>query len=254
MIYGTWGNRVFVLLFVAVAVGLLVQTRRLEDTQDASATLALKADTLAATLDTTRRVNMPGVLADSLVAVQRRAVQAAQSVDSLDRALGLVRAGWAQFRTSVSALRAVTRSETVYVSASDSVRRATFDVRHEPYTVHAAVDAPPAPNQWTMDVRVELDTIAMEARVGCGSAGAEGVRPATLTVIGPAWADVKLGRVSQSPAVCSTADGAAATGTRRVLHEALGRFGISVGYGVTRQPSGSVVAGPTVVAGVRLWP
>ena len=254
MIYGTWGNRVFVLLFVAVAVGLLVQTRRLEDTQNVSATLALKADTLAATLDTTRRVNMPGVLADSLAVVQRRAIQAAQRVDSLDRALGLARAGWAQFRTSVSALRAVTRSETVYVSASDSARRATFDVRHEPYTVHAAVDAPPAPNQWTMDVRVELDTIAMEARVGCGSAGAEGVRPATLTVIAPTWASVKLGRVTQSPIVCSSGASQTVRGARQVFRGFVGRLGVSIGYTVARENSGAVVAGPGLMVGLRIWP
>ena len=31
MIFGKWGNRLFVLLFVAVVIGSLIQTRRLEE-------------------------------------------------------------------------------------------------------------------------------------------------------------------------------------------------------------------------------
>ena len=254
MIFGKWGNRLFVLLFVAVTIGSLVQTRRLEEARQVVSTVALRADSLAAARDSTRVIHIEGVVAGDLMAVQRRAVQAEQRVDSLDRALGQVRAGWAQFRTSVRGLNAMAKSETVYVSATDSARHATFDLRQAPYTVHAAVEAPPAPAPWTMAARVDLDTIAMDARVGCGRADRNGVRSAALTVVGPTWASVRLGRVEQLPEVCTAPDRVARSGLRALLGDVVGRLGVSVGYGVARQASGAVVAGPGVLAGIRVWP
>ena len=254
MIFGKWGNRLFVLLFVAVVIGSLIQTRRLEESQQVVSTVALRADSLAAARDSTRVIHIEGVVAGDLMVVQRRALQAEQRADSLDRALGQVRAGWAQFRTAVRGLSAVAKSETVYVSAPDSARHATFDLRQEPYTLHAAVEAPPVPAPWTMVARVDLDTIAMDARVGCRRADREGVRSAALTVVAPTWASVRIGRVEQSPEVCTSPDPVARSGTRALFHGVVGRLGISVGYGIARQASGAVVAGPGVVAGIRVWP
>ena len=60
------------------------------------------------------------------------------------------------------------------------------------------VEAPPsqAPwtpwTPWTMATRVELDSISMDARLGCGTAGREGLRSATLTMVGPRWASVRI--------------------------------------------------------------
>ena len=196
MNYGKWGNRLFLLLFVAVAIGSLIQTRRLEETRQVVSTVALRGDSLAAARDSTRVIHIEGVVAGDLMAVQRRAVQAEQKADSLDRALGQVRAGWAQFRTSVRGLSVVAKSETMFVSLPDSARHATFDLRQEPYTLHAAVEAPRGPSPWTMAARVDLDTIAMEARVGCGRADAGGVRAAALTVVAPRWASAGPGVVA----------------------------------------------------------
>jgi hypothetical protein len=39
-----------------------------------------------------------------------------------------------------------------------------------------------------MEVQVALDTLALEVRIGCGAERPEGVRPATVTVVGPTWA------------------------------------------------------------------
>ena len=57
------------------------------------------------------------------------------------------------FRTSVAALRAVAKGETVVVAAGDA-RYATFDLRQEPYRLHATVEAPPGQVPWTMAVLV----------------------------------------------------------------------------------------------------
>jgi hypothetical protein len=105
-----------------------------------------------------------------------------------------------------------------------------------------------------MDVSVELDTLALEARVGCGTARGDGLRPASVTVVRPAWASMRLERLEQSPAVCS-ATALKAVGTRwPAVRRFIERFRLSVGYAAARGPNGVVVAGPGLAAGFRVWP
>src|ERR1019366_4271595 len=78
-------------------------------------------------------------------------------------------------------------------------RRGAVGLRSAPYTVHADVALPPPPGAGRMDVRVDLDTLALEMRIGCGPAGASGVRPASVTTVAPAWASVRPDRVGQAP-------------------------------------------------------
>ena len=105
-----------------------------------------------------------------------------------------------------------------------------------------------------MDVRVGLDTLGLEVRIGCGSEQSQGVRSAIVTVVGPPWASVQLGRVEQAPSVCSPAAVTMASGRWTGLWHFVERFGVSVGYAAARTPSGAVVAGPGLIAGFRVWP
>jgi hypothetical protein len=147
-------------------------------------------------------------------------------------------------------------------TTGDGVRRAAFDLRQEPYTVHADVSLPEPPAAGRMDVSVELDTLALDIRVGCGDAGSKGarpersewVRPASVTVVAPAWALMRLARVEQAPSVCSAAPSATESGRWSGLLRFAERFGVSAGYTAARSSTGTVVAGPGLVAGFRIWP
>ena len=202
------------------------------------------------------------MLGDSLRAAQRRAIQVEQRADRLDAALKLEKVARGRLEASVVALRATIRSDTVYVargvgvrrSIGDGVRNAVFDLRQAPYTVHADVSLPAPPARGRMEVSVELDTLTLEARVGCGAAGSDAVRPASVTVVGPAWASMRLERLEQSPGVCSASALRAQGGRWPALRRFIDRFGVSVGYAAARGPNGVVVAGPGLAAGFRIWP
>jgi hypothetical protein len=250
---------VVLILLVLYGIALFVSARRAADT---TVQVSLAQDTLEAARDTSRALSIEGVLGDSLRAAQRRAIQVEQRADKLDAALSLERVARERLEASVVALRATVRSDTVYVAGGDSarrsngdgVRRAVFDLRQEPYTVHADVSLPEPPTAGRMDVRVELDTLALEARVGCGAAGSDGVRPASVTVVGPTWALMRLERLEQAPGVCSASVLKSGSGGWPALRRFVERFGLSVGYAAARGPNGVVVAGPGLAAGFRIWP
>ena len=143
-----WTNALFWALIAALAVAG-VQTVRLDAARAAGIRAALAVDSAEAVRDTSRLVRFNGewdrALADSLRVVQRRALQVRQRSDALDRALGLERAARAQLETTVESLRATAKAAHVAVEAGDRTRSAEFDVRQEPYTVHAAVALPEPP-------------------------------------------------------------------------------------------------------------
>ena len=202
------------------------------------------------------------VLGDSLRAAQRRAVQVAQRADKLDAALRLERAARERLEASVVAVRSTVRSDTVYLTrgvgvrraSGDSVRRAAFDLRREPYTVHADVSVPEPPAQGRMDVSVELDALALDVRVSCSPERSEAVRPASVTVVGPAWASIQLGTMEQAPPVCAVPAARTESAVRNAVRSFVSRFGLSIGYAAARTPNGSVFAGPGLTVGFRVWP
>jgi hypothetical protein len=249
-----WTSGAGAIALAAALVGVAVQTVRLDAARGKAVRAAVVSDSIAAAGDTSRTLSYDRLLGDSLRAVQRRAFQAEQRSDELDRALGLERAAKVQLSTLVSGLKASVQSETVFVTNGDSVRRAVFDVREPPYAVHADVAIPEPPGPARIDLRVALDTLGLDVRIGCGSTRGEAVRPAFVTVVAPAWAFVRLGRVEQAVGVCSPLAVNAASGRRLVLRSLVERFGVSVGYAATRSSSGTVVAGPGVVAGIKVWP
>jgi hypothetical protein len=249
------------IIAIAVGVVLLVLLRwvvgRMDENQrvEAKAKQAVLAqDTVEAARDTSRALYIEGVLGDSLRAAQRRAIQVEQRADKLDATLKLERVAREQLEASVVALHTTVKSDTVFVARGDSIRRAAFDLRQEPYTVHADVSLPEPPAPGRMEVSVELDTLALDVRVGCGAAGSEGVRPASVTVVGPAWALMRLSRVEQAPSVCSASPRATEGERWSAFARFVQRFGLSVGYAAARSPNGTVVAGPGLAAGFRLWP
>ena len=237
-------------------LAVAVQTVRLNEAAVQETRGTLLADTLQAAKDTTRALHIDvAVLGDSLRVVERRAIQTAQRADALDKALGLERVVKDHLTAQVTGLRAVVRSDTVFVDRADGERHAAFDVREAPYTVHALVALPPFPGQGTMDVRVTLDSLPLELRVGCGpAAGPSGVRAASVIAVAPAWASVRLDRVEQAPGVCSADVQHPGAGRWSALTSILARFGVSVAYVAARTPTGAVVAGPGIAAGFRVWP
>jgi len=253
-----------ILAAVAALLSIVIQTARLDRAQTA-------ADTLVASRDSTRLLSLKlAWLGDSMAVVERRAVQVDQRADALDRALGVERAARDSVVASIASYRGVVRSDTVVVSVADpageagrllaaapgqagldSIRQGTFDLRQAPYTVHATVALPVPPERGTMEIGIDLDTLWLEVRLGCGAPNGSGVRAATAIVSGPSWAGIQLGRVEQAPGVCNAAAVRDGSGPVR---RALSRVGVSVGYvaGVTNQ--GKIFAGPGVIFGVRLWP
>jgi hypothetical protein len=245
----------------ALAVALAIaaaQTVRLDAARVRGVRAALAADSVEAARDTSRLVRLDGEtgrsLADSLRVVQRRTLQVSQRSDALDRALGLERAARAQLEATVESLRATARVEQVAVEAGDQTRSTEFDVRQVPYTVHAAVTLPEPPGAGRLDVVVSLDTLKLDVRVECGARRLREVRPATVSVAGPAWASVRLGRVEQAPEVCNGGEAGDRGGNASLLHALGRRFGVSVGYVAVRAGDGVVRAGPGIVVGFRVWP
>ena len=123
-------------------------------------------------------------------------------------------------------------------------RRGVFVVREAPYTARAEVELPAAPAVGRMRLHIQLDTLGMEVRVGCGARDAAGVRAATAIVIAPKWVEVQLARVEQGVGVCSPV-----ARSPSLIARMIGRVGVSVGYGVVRD-----AVGVGVMAGVRVWP
>jgi|GEM_PF-5341698 len=245
-----------VLVAACVVLGVIAARLVLKETELVRAAAVLRADALAADAieaarDSTRLVALAGGSAgDSVRVWQRRIVQVRQRADSLDRAIGLERA--ARYRVEATVRELTTQvASRPGTAASDSVRRGEFVVDDPPYHVVASVTLPPAPSDGAMTVRVRLDTVMIEARVGCGAGGAGSVRPATLTLVGPSWVGVRVVRVEQDPRVCSPAGSTPATSAPWPAW-VRSRFAATVGYGLTVGEGGRLEVRPVVAVGVRL--
>jgi hypothetical protein len=216
---------------------------------------AMHADSIQAARDSSRAVLVAVALRDSLGVYQRRVVQARQRSDSLDRALGVERTARYRIAAEVTELR--TRIAASVTNRLDDERSAAFRARDGPFQIEATVTLPHPPGDGQMTVRVAVDTAVIEARVGCGAAHGAGVRSATLSVTGPKWMTLRLGRVEQDPRVCSAAE--ARPGSERQPFAArMGwltrRIRIGVGYGAVLAPDGRVIRGPAVAATWSVWP
>ncbi len=235
------------LVALTATIGLL--SVRLRGAREIAFRAALVADTLMASRDSSRALRVSvAALGESLHVVARRAVQVAQARDALDRELHVrhiardrVVVQEAPLQRSLAAIAAPSRG--------DSVRHATFDVRSAPYTVHADVALPPS-DSGTMTLRVALDSIPMEVRLSCGERAMAGVRPAVVTVSGPVWAQLRLGRVEQGAELCAEGGPTRRSRVRRVLD----RAALFAGYGFTGSRATGSAATLILGLGLRLWP
>lgn len=192
---------------VVLAAALALQTWRLGRAEARAQVAALTRDSAEAAADSTRAASarVQAVLGAELAAVQRRAIQQHQRADSLDRTLGLERRARILVELQADSLQAVATA-AVTADSVDSVRRARFEVREPPYTATADVALPRPPATGQLSLRVGLDPAPLELRIGCGTARG-GIRPATVTALGPPWLALELASVEQDPAVCQAPAG-----------------------------------------------
>ncbi len=232
-----------IVIAFALAVVVIQQTllqRADHRTRDAG----LVRDSSDAVHDTTRLVVVDTTAAsDSGLVWQRRAVQEAQRADALDRALHEERAARAELSVIIPAV-----DTTIAIprpGMGEKIRQGPYTIEVD-HTTPAVGDSAPV-----LGLRVALDTLHLGVRIGCGAAARDGVRPASVSVLAPSWAQVRLDQVEQEPTVCQApANNAGFVGRIRALTR---RIGLTVGYGAVR--TGSVLAvGPTVSIGLRIWP
>lgn len=197
-------------VIVALLATVAVQRHQLHALEANSAQLALRVTNDSARLDSTVKVSATNdrlrkALGDSVAMFRRLVVQVAQQSDAVDKALSLERRGKYDLGLTVDSLRTRIASIGAVVSDSgDHIRRAEFDVRQPPYTVHASVDVPHAPDTAHADLRIALDPIPVVVRLSCAAPNAHGIRPASIEAQTPAWASVNFTDVQQSPDLCAS--------------------------------------------------
>lgn len=237
-----------VIVGVIVVGALLLRSWQLDRALERNGRLALTADTLEAVRDTSRRVLIAAAVLDTdRIATQRRAVQVEQRADSLDRALHLSRMAKAELTARVDSLRVQLSSVAPVVEDPAGERAASFVIDSAPFHVRADVYMPKPPEAARLTLAVTLDTLPLEVRLGCAGANAAGIRSASVTVIGPRWANLSLGRVEQDPGVCRSPALEPAHGDgRSTFRKFVDRLGLSVGIDVHGKPN--------ALAGFRVWP
>lgn len=241
------------LLAAALVATVRIEERRVRAERSRTARTALHASNLVAERDSTRNVAMTNrritrLLGDSLRVVERQVVQVAQRNDALDRALGTERRARYAMSVSMDSLERVAVATTL-ADSGQSVRRASFTLREAPYTVAAEVEVREPPDSARIAVRVALDSLRLEARLGCSAPDERGIRSATVVASSPPWATVRFDRVEQSPELC-------ASPTLSHVRRAGGVFGkprLVVGAGRVVSGNGLAGWGLFVGIGISLW-
>ena len=244
------------LILALVVVGALlgIQTWRVRRAQAAQIQAAMNLSNERAAHDTTRVLDARALAAvhkmygDSLTAVTKRIEQLPQRPDAVSGTLGSRPAGHIVVGVggSTSTGTAVSRppAPTVAgapVSRCDSCARlASFDVRAAPFTSHADV-AIRAAGRDSITLTTTLDRATLTARLECG-APEEGVRPASIVVVGPPWLGSTVESGQLEPRVCNPDLG---------KHPRRWSLGIAGGFGAVLS-GGRVLAGPSVTAGL-MW-
>lgn len=205
------------LAFVTVQ-GVLLQRERAAHRASALSNLFLRANA-----DTTRKLNakqlaaVRSIYGDSIRAVEKLVAQTKLDSSKLGRALGQETKLTAALKVQVDSLSATLRSLGAVVADGQDVRHATFQVDSiRPYHVRAEVDLPkPAPGMMgTLRLGVTQDPIELRAHAGCLPRTADGVRPASITLLADSVYTVRLGAVSQDEDVCNPVASAAGRGIR----------------------------------------
>lgn len=248
----TIGEKVLGGFVVILVIAIAILGWRLDRAQGRERRAGLSADSLAAALDTSRRVALSRqdsirILGDSMIAVGRRAFQVEQRNDALDRAQGLDRVAIANLEAKVRDLTFRGQSSTPVTTTPAGDRQATFAIDSTPYHGSAAVTLPAA-GPGSIDLRIRIDTARLGVRLGCGSKSDAGIRSASATLTGPPWLSLALGRVEQSPEVCNP------TPTRpNWFRRILSKCGVGPGASMALV-AGRLDVRPSVNAGCWVWP
>jgi hypothetical protein len=198
----------FVALLVAlVALASTVEQRRVTSLRQQAAAAMLAAANFAAERDTPRNpgardARLSALLADSLRVVEKLVVQQTQRSDAVDRALNRERRPRYQVGVSVDSLREMVAAAKTEPAAT--IARADFEVRRPAFTISAEGEIPPHPDSARMDIRLALDPIPVDARVSCEAPNDLGIRAADVATVSPPWAEVRFGRLQQSPELCAS--------------------------------------------------
>lgn len=247
----TLGEKALGVAATVLLVAAIVLGWRLDRANARERKAGLAADSLAAALDTSRRVMLSTrdsikILGDSMTAVGRRSFQVGQRNDALDRAQGLDRVAIANLEAAVRALSIKVGSAAPVSTDSMNTRTATFVIDSTPYHGTAAVSLP-AEGAGSIDLRLRIDTARLGVRLGCGES-TNGIRSASATLTGPPWLGMALGRVEQAPEVCNPTPA-----KRNLLARLLSKCGVGAG-GSMALVSGSIDVRPAVIAGCLVWP
>jgi hypothetical protein len=228
-------------VMLALLGALWWQHHKVTALQEDYRTLALKAVNDSAALDTTRRLALSrkdslAILGDSLAAVTHLSVQVTDKADALDRALKQERTATQKLTAQVKALHT---TSTATVETTGDVRRASFAIDSTPYHGTAAV-ALPATGTGSLDLRLHVDRAELDVVLGCAAPNAQGIRPASVSVVGPRWLDVGVTSSRQSPEICNAVKPASRRwygapdlvfGFGRILGQSGSSWGAFVGVG-----------------------
>lgn len=200
-------DRPLVSLLVVAAAVIGVQRLQLLRQAGRIRTLALEKVALEAAHDTTRTLNARALAALATLgagktAVERLVVQERQRGDALTQALGQTQVFLGRITLRLDSVRAAISGVRVAV-VDDDVRVIDTTVRQAPYTVGVRAEVPAPPRTARLVLGIQQDAIALQARLGCLPRNADGIRAASLTLIGPATVRTRLDSLTQAVEVCN---------------------------------------------------
>lgn len=204
-------GRILVILLIVVLAGWLAFSRwQLGRERRAHEDASLRASNAIAERDVSRKAVLSAadavkILGDSLQAVERLGVQRPGSgikPDAFDRATDrttVVRGG-------ISVTPGAINITTVAVARDSSTIRFHVDssLAHlgPRYVADATVTIPPRPAMPTLQLGVRFSPIVLEPRIQCGPP-IDGIRPATMAVLGPAGVPLEVQPLELNVRVCN---------------------------------------------------
>lgn len=195
-------------IVVVLLATVAVSRWQLHRAQAAGEKNALRASNAIAERDKTRKTALSQkdrirLLGDSLLAVERLAVQAPKGLarDPFDKATD--RTSVARGDVTVTPDRIDASATSSPTTESDDVRSAHFEIDSTRYKAVVDVDVPKPPLLAQLRLGVTLPPIKLEPRWQCGAPDAGGIRPTTLALISPQGYEVTIGRLEADVHTCN---------------------------------------------------
>lgn len=161
----------------------------------------LRADSIAAANDRTRQVAIRA--AAGYASYERRVLQVRRERDAIDTELRRETRARVQAQLKLADFLG-TIASTKPVEVAGDTRIGRFAWRDPPFTIRATASLPAPPGRGRLELGIMLDTLRLEARLQCGERDRRtGVAPASILLMTPVWAQVRIDSVQQAPEVCS---------------------------------------------------